>query len=161
MSANTVVYDAGEIFRLGAQMAQAAPIIAKHSKIGMQRASLAVLHDAQVAVVVDQGHLRRSLTTDVTPFLATVGTNQIYAKTVEFGWPKNYRWIPQGALLPWMQRHGIDVRAEFAIRRAIYRRGLPARPYLIPALEKNRPLFYREMALRMRDAVNEITARRA
>jgi hypothetical protein len=156
-----VVFDASEIYRLSAQMANAAPIIAKHSEIGMRRAVVAVQRDAMAEVVVDMGHLRRSITTRVVnPFLGHIGSNLIYARSVEQGWPPNYRWIPKGALLPWMQRKGIPESAEYLIRRKIFREGLPARPFLVPALEANRELFYREMALRMKLALAEITARR-
>ena len=155
-----VVFDATEIYRLGSQMAAGAPIIAKHCRYGMDRATAQILHDAVGAVPVDQGHLRRSLTRDVTPFLSTVGTNLVYARAVEFGLQPQQAFPPPGSLLGWMTRHNIPQEAEFAIRRKIYLKGTTAQPYLIPAMERNLRDFHREMAIAAQRAVEEITARR-
>jgi hypothetical protein len=45
---------------------------------------------------------------------------------------------PAGALIGWMTRHGMDTRMEFALRRAIARRGIPEKRFLRGALEQNR-----------------------
>lgn len=37
---------------------------------------------------------------------------------------------PGGALLGWLGRHAIPLRAEFAIRRAISQRGIPPKPFI-------------------------------
>jgi len=48
---------------------------------------------------------------------------------------------PPGVLLDWMRRHGIPESAEFAIRLHIKEHGTPARPFLFPAFEEERPRF--------------------
>lgn len=45
---------------------------------------------------------------------------------------------PKGALLGWMSRHGVPERAEYPIRRAIGRRGIPATPFIEVSLERSR-----------------------
>jgi phage gpG-like protein len=156
--ATEIVIDASEFAAMGARFRNAAPIVEREMKTAMTRSTAQIQHDAQVEVKVDQGTLRRSITTNVTPFLGRVGTNLIYARTVEEGWPPNYRWIPKGALLPWMARHSIPASAEFFIRRKIWREGLPARPYLIPALERNKHAIEAEFALAAARALRALAA---
>lgn len=45
-------------------------------------------------------------------------------QVMEYGRRPGAPMPPQGALLGWMARHGIDAKAEFPIRRAISRRGI-------------------------------------
>lgn len=144
--ATTLVIDASEFTALGARFRNASPIVAREMKVAMTRATAQIQHDAQVLVPVDTGTLRRSLTTNVTPFLGRVGTNHPGAKTREFGWPAHFRWIPKGALLPWMGRHGIPAKAEFFVRRKIWNEGMKATPYLLPAFERNKAAIEREFA---------------
>jgi hypothetical protein len=44
---------------------------------------------------------------------------------------------PRAALRGWARRHGIPDSALFVLARAIGRRGIPPRPYLVPAFDKN------------------------
>jgi hypothetical protein len=46
---------------------------------------------------------------------------------------------PGGVLLGWMARHGIPARAQFVVRRAIARRGIPARPFMAPLAQQLEP----------------------
>lgn len=154
----TIEVDASELIALGKRFAGAEPIIEDAFKTAMVRATAAVQHDAMVAVKVDQGTLRRSITTDVTPFLGSVGTNQPHGKTEEFGWPAHYRWIPKGALLGWMRRKGIPAEAEFLIRRKIWEVGRKARPFLVPALERNRAGIEREFEIATDRAIKRLVA---
>jgi hypothetical protein len=41
----------------------------------------------------------------------------------------------------WLKRTGQDPRAEYVVRRAIARNGIRPRPYLFPALERERASF--------------------
>ena len=165
MAASSFTVDASPLAALGVRLAGAGPVIEREFQNSMVRVTAQVQHDAQALVVVDQGHLRRSITTRATPFLGTVGTNLIYARTVERGWPPHYRFIPPGALLNWMQRKGIRPgphqtiqQVEYRIRRKIWEGGLKARPYLRPALERNRPQIEREFAAAMQRVVARVLA---
>lgn len=49
-----------------------------------------------------------------------------HAAVMEFGRRPGAAMPPSGVLLGWMERHGIPPEAEFAIRRAIGRKGIKA-----------------------------------
>jgi phage gpG-like protein len=151
----TIAIDASELIALGQRFVGAEPVIEREFETAMVRSTAAVQHDAMVAAPVDTGTLRRSITTDVTPFLGSVGSNLPYAPVVEFGREAGKTMPPSGALEPWMRRHGITV-AEFVIRRSIGRRGTPARPYFVPALERNRAGIEREFDLAVARALKRL-----
>lgn len=56
------------------------------------------------------------------------------AANIEYGRQAGRAMPPRGALLDWLARHSIPVHAEFAVRRAIARRGIPPRPFMAPAV---------------------------
>lgn len=70
----------------------------------------------------------------------TVTSTHPGAIWVERGRRPGRRPPPTGALRGWAQRHGIpaDPGTLFLIARAIGRRGIRPRPFLVPALERNR-----------------------
>ena len=154
----TITVDTREIEALGAKLVNARPVVERHLTVAMTRSTAQVQHDAMATVPVDTGHLRRSITTDVTPFVGRVGTNVPYAEVVEKGRRAGAPMPPPAALGPWARRHGIPAGAVFAIALAIGRRGIPARPYLVPALERNRAAIQREFANEMNKAVAELAA---
>lgn len=141
-----ILIDVSELEQLGVQMLHAKPVVEREFLTAMTRSTATVQHDAQVEVVWDTATLRRSITSEVTPFYGAVGSNLVYAPVVEYGMEPG-TWIPRGAIAEWMRRHDILPEAEFVIRRAIHDRGLPARPYLEPALQHNLPKIYREFDL--------------
>lgn len=53
-----------------------------------------------------------------------------HAINVEGGRSPNRKMPPHQVLLEWCQRHGIDERRVFAVRRAIGRRGIAGRPVM-------------------------------
>ena len=116
---------------------------------GVERSVIQIEADAKRLVPTDTHTLQRSLTHAVETRGGTVegraGTNLQYARVVEEGRSAGAAMPPQGALLGWMRRHGIDPEAEFVVRRAIGRRGTRPQPYLKPALDKNRAAIGREM----------------
>lgn len=154
----TIEVDASALFALGKRFAGAEAVIEDVFKDAMVRATAAVQHDAMVAAPVDTGTLRRSITTDVTPFLGSVGSNLPYAPVVEYGRRAGAPMPPSGSLDPWMRRHGITAVSEFVIRRSIARRGIRARPYLIPALERNRAGIEREFEIAADRAIKRLVA---
>ena len=160
--------DASEVEALADRLIASNPVVARHLTVAMTRATAQVERDAKVLVPVDTGHLRRSITTDVTPFVGRIGTNVPYARDVE-GIDENGKltvWsrrpgeplIPEGVLLKWMSRHGFPPEAETNIRVKIQKKGIRARPYLTPALERNRNAINREFARELDAAVRELAA---
>lgn len=156
--ASTLVIDVSAFTALGQRFANAGPIVAREMKTAMQRSTAQIQHDAQVLVPVDLGHLRRSLTTNVTPTLGRVGTNLVYGPAIEFGLKPGQAFPPPGALLGWMGRHGIPASAEFLVRRKIFRKGTTPQPYLVPAFEKNQRAIEREFALAADRALRALAA---
>lgn len=53
----------------------------------------------------------------------------IYPTVIERGRRPGSAMPPQGALLPWMARHGIPEEAEFPIRRKIAEEGMQGQPF--------------------------------
>jgi phage gpG-like protein len=153
-----IVIDASEFAAMGARFRNAAPIVEREMKTAMVRSTAQIQHDAQVLVKVDTGTLRRSITTNVTPFLGRVGSNQPHAPVVEFGRKPGGKMPPPGVLDGWMARHGIPASAEFLIRRKIARKGIPAHPYLIPAFERNKHAIEAEFALAADRALRALAA---
>jgi hypothetical protein len=130
------------------RLAEAPAILRDELRTGMQRSTMLVERDAKAEVDVDTGTLRRSISRTVEARIGhvrgTVGTNQPHARAREFDRPPG-KMPPRGALLDWMRRHGIDPENEFVIRRKIGTVGSPGKPYLRPALEKNRDQIRREL----------------
>lgn len=97
---------------------------------------------------VDQGRLRASITHVVerespTTLTCYVGTNVTYALPVHNGRRPGARQPPTEPILEWARRKGIISDADtpsqarskaFLIARAIGRRGIRAKPYLVEAL---------------------------
>jgi phage gpG-like protein len=157
--------DTASIERMAKTYGNTAPVIADEFHRAMNQSVLLVERSAKQVVPVDTGHLRRSITHEVTGsgamVVGKVGTNVPYAKVVEEGRGAGKPMPPPGSLLKWMGRKGIpadeqfigrsdltDVarapragggyhQIEYLIARAIGRRGIPGKPYLGPALEKN------------------------
>lgn len=111
---------------------------------------------------VDEGRTRNSITheVDADGMGATVGTNLKSAPSVEFGRAAGRRMPPPGSLDGWMRRHGIPADADYAIRRAIAERGIPAKPFLFPALEYHRRGFYAELREILGDEIVRAAGRR-
>lgn len=133
--ATTLQVDVIAFVELGRRFANAEPIVTREMKAAMTRATKQIEGDAKRVVPVLTGHLRRSITSDPQPFIGRVGTNVPYAKVVEFG-------IKPGATLG----------------NRIYRKGRLAKPYLIPAFDKNREAALREFALAADRALRALEA---
>lgn len=66
-----------------------------------------------------------------------------YDAVIEFGRTPGSRMPPDGALLPWMSRHGIPAEKEYIIRRGIGLHGLRGQPfpYVEPAAQSLEAAF--------------------
>ncbi len=148
--AGTLDVDLSELHALGTRYAGAEPVVRDELTKAMTRSALLVEGQARRVAPVDTGRLRGSITHEVRPFgggvRGTVGTTVVYAPPVEIGRRAGAAMPPAGALLGWMGRHGIPASAEFVVRRAIGRRGIPARPFLRRALREMEGRIRQEFA---------------
>jgi Bacteriophage HK97-gp10, putative tail-component len=142
----TIRYDDGGLAR---RLAGADRVVGEELARAVDRTTLAGEAVSKRLAPVDTGHLRRSIARERAVWaggraLGRWGTNLPYAAPVEEGRRAGAPMPPAGVLLGWMRRHGIPAAAEFPLRRAIGRRGIPAKPYLKPALAQVRAPFRRE-----------------
>jgi phage gpG-like protein len=151
-----VTVDTSEIDDMARRYAGLVPLMEKEFRVAMIRSTAQVQHDAQVVVAVDTGTLRRSITTDVTPYVGRVGTNLLYGRVVEEGRRPGAAMPPAGVLTGWMQRHGMNPKNEYALRLKISRKGIKAKPYLVPALEQNRTAINKEFTLALGRVLTQI-----
>jgi phage gpG-like protein len=155
-------FDFSDVHKMARQYANGPQIVRDETRVAITRSVITVANDAKKLVPVDTGRLRSSLTHEVTTsgnaVTGRAGTNVDYAKIVEEGRSPG-KMPPPGALLGWMSRHGIDERFEFVVARSINRRKRP-RPYLKPALEKNRTAITREMGQALRRIGNRLAGLR-
>lgn len=103
---------------------------------------------AMKRVPVDTGHLRRSISAEVTDegYGAEIKANTNYAIFVEFGTSPHFP--PPNELTGWAKRHGMRGK-EFLIARAISKKGTPAQPFLFPAFEQERNKFIGKLKTEM------------
>ena len=132
-----IVIDTHELDALAARFAGSGAVIAEECERAMTETAIFIQSRARENAPKDMGVLTNSIGYEVNPFQATVtaGTNLTYAATMEYGRAPGSAMPPQGALLPWMGRHGIDLSLEYVIRRAIARKGIVGKRYMQRALE--------------------------
>lgn len=125
--------DAGELDAFAARLGTS-PAVVRDEVSGMVgRLLYAGQATAVQATPVDTGALRQSWT--VLPVSQGTGgqiegvlaNSRDYAPAVNEGRRPGAPMPPPGVLLPWLKRHGIEATAEYPIRRAIARRGIPGR----------------------------------
>jgi len=142
-------FDFSAMHAMGRTYAGGARIVMDETRRGITRSVIQIEADAKRTVPTDTHTLQRSITHEVTAsandVTGRVGTNLQYAPVVEFGRSAGATMPPPDALTGWLARHGMDASAAFVVARSIGRRGIRARPYLMPALEKNRADITREM----------------
>jgi HK97 gp10 family phage protein len=112
----------------------------RQSRLQIERSAINIERDAKNAAPVDMGVLRSSIQKSLTAtdsgriLSAEVGTNVEYAPFVEFGTGSGVS-VPAG-------------QEEFAMQfkgKTGRKRNYPARPFLFPAWEKERPKFVNAM----------------
>ena len=131
---------------LGAQalergLARSRETVAQEAVRAMTASLLLVEGDARRHVAHDTRQLMNSIghriTNEGTSLVGRAGPSARYGFYVEFGRRPMRKAPPRAALRGWARRHGIPERALFVLARAIGRRGLPGRPFMVPALTKN------------------------
>lgn len=148
------------------QMQQGPEIVREEMIAGVDRLTRAGRAIAMKAAPFDTGHLRRSITQEKASFAGgqvsgAFGTNVPYAAAMESGRGAGKAMPPPGALVGWMRRHGIALsefhestpgltaddrfgtspyhQIEFAIARAIGKRGIPGHFYMKKAKDELTP----------------------
>lgn len=156
-----ITIDTRELDALLTRFAGARPVVEREAIRGLDRSAIRVQNSARGNLhssgAIDTGQLLNSI--GVEPrgtFARAIGTNKSYGETVEFGRRAGAPMPPAGSLLGWLQRHDIPADMEYVIRRRIADRGIPARPYLMPALEDNEPAIQEEFALAAQRAMAEL-----
>lgn len=143
-------FDFSSVHRMAAQYEAAQQIMRDEVRIGITRSVIQIEADAKRLVPVDTHTLQRSITHEVqasgTDVIGRAGSNLVYAPVVEYGRSAGAAMPPPSALTGWMRRHGMDEKYAFVLARSIARRGTRPKPYLKPALDKNRAAITREMA---------------
>ena len=148
MSDRFITITAPSLDALAKRYADAPRVMQAEMRTAMQRSVLTVEADAKREVDVDTGDLRRSITSEVAvspgQVVGKVVSNKPHARAREFGRPPG-KMPPKGVLVDWLRRHGIPEEMEYVIRRKIAVSGSPGKPYLVPALTKNRQAIQREL----------------
>src|SRR5262252_1899371 len=117
----------------------------------LQASLLLIEADARTLAPQDTRRLSGSINNQITgtfpSLVGEVGPDVRYGRFVEFGRRAGARMPPVDALLGWVQRHFHAPRARvtqntlrgeaFALARAIQRRGIPPRPFMLPAYQRN------------------------
>lgn len=121
----------------------------------LQASLLLIEADARQLAARDTGRLGGSINNRISgtfpSLVGEVGPDARYGRFVEFGRRPGARMPPVDALMGWVQRHwhtiaerrrGVSRRTlrgeAYVLARAIARRGIPARPFMAPAYERNR-----------------------
>lgn len=136
----------------------------------MSAAVLNIQKDAMRSAPVNLGKLRQSIQVDtVNPIFKKVYSTVKYAPYVEFGTsgtkksqvhvPPGYeafaaQYKGKGATAPgefykaiqfWVKRKGIDPKLTYPIFRAILLKGIKPQPFMIPALEREKPKLLKRL----------------
>jgi len=131
--------------RLEAALRRSPQVVAQEQVRAMTRSLLLVEADARRNVRQDNRQLMNSITHRQRmagdALVGEVGPSVRYGLYVEKG--SRPHWPPRAPLEGWARRHGVSV---FVVQRAIARRGTRARPFLLPAYEKNRDTIVRLFA---------------
>lgn len=149
--------DVTGVENLARSFAGAKAILDTELETAMVRSVAAIQLDVQTAMPVWQGQARRSIATTATAQKGTVGTNLVHAIVHgETGRRAGAPMPPQGALLAWMASKGIPAEAEFVIRRAIARRGIPASKNFTKAFQSNEPFIRAEFLASLKRFVAKV-----
>lgn len=127
--------DASDLAALAGRLNGAGGVVRQEVGAAMQRSTLAVQREAQVAAPVVTGHLRRSIASTATPEEGTVGTNVPYARAVHDG--RGEVRPVRARVLRWVMPNGTVV---FAMRSGPTK----PNPFLRRALDSQRPAILRE-----------------
>lgn len=117
--------------------------------------ALKIQGTARRGVKVDQGITRASIFAHMFSrgLSASIGSDQKTALWIEKGTRPHFP--PPDALIPWCRRHGMEPGAEWAVARAIAKRGTKPNPFLEPAFLEHAPDFVAEANKTLADGLTE------
>jgi hypothetical protein len=81
--------------------------------------------------------ISRAITGSGASLTSTIGPTLAYGIVVEKGRTPGKPAPPVAAIRSWGLRHGFNERSLFILARSIGIKGMKARPYMRPALERN------------------------
>lgn len=156
-----LIIDVSGAVQLASKFAGAKPILEGEIKTAMVRSLAQMQGEIQAAAPVWQGTARRSVTvTTPSPYVGKVGTNLVHAIVqLETGRRAGAPAPPPGSLLAWMSSKGIPAESEFAVARAISRRGIPARHLFTDTFHRNEGAIRAEFAAALQRFIAKMRAR--
>lgn len=128
------------------------PALIQRPKLMMlQKGALIAERVAKTEAPRDTGDLARRISSDVTDVGARVFvmSARVSDFAVEEGRAAGQPPPPPGALRGWMARHGVPLEMEFALARAISRRGIKGRFFMrkgAEAAQREMPRLLRELS---------------
>jgi hypothetical protein len=141
-----VEIDASAIVAFGQRIGAASGTVQQELGVAMTASTNLVRDQARAAAPVFTGELRDSITATATPTLGTIRATAPHARPVEFGRRAGARMPPVSAIESWVTAHGMPAEAAFVVARAIGRRGIPPRPFLLNTFARLRPSILAEFA---------------
>ena len=127
--------------RLQAGVAAGPATLAIEVRGAMKAGSLLIEGAARGLAPKDTGRLAGSIGHNISGSGANlqskIGPSVGYGLVVEKGRGANKPMPPAGAMAGWMARKGIPASASYVLRRSIGRKGIKARPYMLPAFQGN------------------------
>lgn len=128
--------------KLQAGVAAGPAMLASETRLAMTAGSLLIEGTGRTLAPKDMGRLGGSITHVISGgganLTSRIGPSVAYGIVIEKGRRPGMKAPPVKALAPWARRHGIPDGALFQIARSIGRKGIKARPFMVPALESNR-----------------------
>lgn len=128
----------------------------------LTRTGITVQGKARKKAPIDRGGLRDSIVYEVDtahfPRFVKVGSNLEYARATELGRPPG-KMPPVDALEAWARRKGMGEGAGWPLALKIMQSGIPARPYLQPALDESIPQIQRFVKQMAKDIEQEAASR--
>lgn len=130
------------------RLAQLPSVVARELRSAMSASLTLIETDARQTAARDTEHLAsgpwvQTIRGSGIDLEGRVGPSARYGINVEFGRRAGAKAPPVAALIGWVTRHPFSGRGSirskaFVLARAIGRRGIRPRPFLVPAYRKNR-----------------------
>lgn len=130
---------------MDARLSAMPAVMERELRAALNASLLLIEADARQGVAHDTGRLAGSISSQISGsglnLEGRVGPSVRYGASVEFGRRAGSKMPPVDALMGWVSRHprgrGSRRQQAFALARSIQRRGIRARPFLVPAFKKN------------------------
>lgn len=128
--------------KLQAGVSAAPATLASEVRTATTAGSILVVGTARSIVDKDTGRTAGSINYAISGSGANlsskIGPSVAWGIVIEKGRRPGAKPPPVAALRPWARRHGIPEGALFQVARSIGRKGIKARPFMVPSLEQNR-----------------------